>query len=106
MILISKSIPTININNINPTWLKNWRLINDDTGNRKAEKLGKNKPKTEGPRIIPAIISPITVGCPNLLKMIPNNLANSTIVISCNTNTLKGFCRFPLKEFKKTVKKL
>jgi hypothetical protein len=40
-------------------------------GNKNRDASGKKRPTTEGPRIIPATISPITVGWPILLKMNP-----------------------------------
>jgi hypothetical protein len=50
-------------------------LCSDSTGKRKPDNPGNNKPNIEGPRNIPATISPITVGCLILVKKYPKILA-------------------------------
>ena len=61
--------------------LKNFKFPNDSTGNKAIENSGKYKPNKEGPKTIPAIISPITDGCPIRLKTHPKNRATKMIVI-------------------------
>ena len=51
-----------NIKRIKPIWLKNCKFPKDSTGNKAMENSGKYNPNKEGPRTIPAIISPITEG--------------------------------------------
>jgi hypothetical protein len=58
----------MNINNISPIWLKKWRFLSDSTGKRNSVNEGKIQPSIDGPKNIPAIISPITTGCPILLN--------------------------------------
>ena len=51
-----------NIKRIKPIWLRNFKFPSDSTGNNAVENSGKYIPNKEGPRTIPAIISPITEG--------------------------------------------
>ena len=78
--LKSNSIPIMNINNIKPIWLRNWRFINEAGGNKNFENSGKSNPNNDGPSTMPAIISPITVGCPIFIISQPNNRAIRIIV--------------------------
>jgi len=72
-----------NIKRISPIWLKNWRFPKDCIGNNANEKSGKYIPNKEGPRKIPAIISPITDGWPIFLKIQPKKRATIMMVIIC-----------------------
>ena len=47
---------------IKPTWLKRLRFPKELAGNKAFENSGKIIPSNDGPKAIPAIISPITVG--------------------------------------------
>src|SRR5690606_35762389 len=82
-----------NINRINPIWLKNCRLPKEASGNKAAEKSGKYMPKKEGPKTIPAMISPITEGCPIFLKSQPNSLATNMMTIICTNKIANGCCK-------------
>jgi len=48
---------------------------------------GKVKPNTEGPKKMPAAISPITVGWPIFLNKKPNTLAVKMIAMICSNKT-------------------
>ncbi|MCY1461041.1 hypothetical protein D9M71_786570 [compost metagenome] len=65
---------------IKPIWLKNCKFPKDSFGNKAAENSGKYIPTKDGPKTIPAIISPITDGCPIFLKNHPNKRATKIIV--------------------------
>ncbi len=88
--LISNSIPTTNINKIKPIWLRNCRFPKDSTGKSAAENSGKYIPKSEGPSTMPAAISPITVGCPILVKIQPKTLTTIMITTICASKTASG----------------
>ncbi len=82
------------MNRITPTWLSMRNTPNEDAGNRNADAPGKNVPTTDGPRTIPAIISPMTAGCPNLTKIAPKILASRMIRINWTSSKLSGSRRF------------
>ena len=87
---------------IKPIWLKNCKLPKDSFGNKAAENSGKYIPTNDGPKTIPAIISPITDGCPIFLKTHPNKRATKIIVTICANNIANGCCRFSTIECKKS----
>ena len=68
------------MNKINPICERNCRLLKDSTGNKVAESSGKYKPNKEGPKMMPASISPITTGC---------------LILLCGTSNT-SFVGFPL----------
>ena len=51
-------------------------------GNKNAAKSGNKAPRTDGPKTIPAIISPITEGCPIFASSIPKILDVIKITMS------------------------
>ena len=94
------------MNKIKPIWLRNWSVPSDDTGNRKLLIFGKKNPKKDGPNIIPAKISPITIGCPIFLNNIPTIRAKVIITIICKIKIARGSERLLSKDLKKTWKLL
>jgi hypothetical protein len=80
----------MNIKSISPTWLRNWRLPSDSFGNNSVEKEGKYIPNKEGPKTIPATISPITVGWPSQRHIHPNTRATTIIVMICASRIARG----------------
>ena len=91
--LISNSIPMMNIKRINPIWLRNWRLGREVAGKRNVENAGKKRPIRDGPKKIPAIISPITAGCPILPSSHPKSRPVEIMESICRINIDKGCCR-------------
>ena len=89
----SSSIPMTNIKSISPIWLKNCKFPKDSTGNKESENSGKYKPSKDGPRTIPAIISPITDGCPIFLKTQPKKRATTIMVTICAKRMARGWCK-------------
>ena len=82
--VIFNSIPIANINKIKPNWLNIFMFCSESKGNRKAETDGKRCPNTEGPKTIPATISPITVGCCILANNQPNKRQVIRMTMICN----------------------
>ena len=76
---IRSSIPMVNIKRISPNWLKSSILTMLSSGKSHAERSGATIPKRLGPNRIPAIISPITVGCPSRAKSHPTPRATDRI---------------------------
>ncbi|GAL85210.1 hypothetical protein MYP_2439 [Sporocytophaga myxococcoides] len=60
----------------------------EDAGKMKEETSGRYKPKSDGPKTIPANISPTTEGCPAFLNRYPNILATIRITVICNIKVL------------------
>src|SRR5262249_24159520 len=71
-------------------WLSNLRAPIEEIGNKKDNAFGNNMPSNDGPRKIPAIISPMTGGCPILRKRRLINLAAIIITITCKSRILRG----------------
>ena len=59
-------------------------------GKRNSENPGSMKPMMDGPRKIPATISPTTDGWFIFVKIAPNNFETKRIVSICNSNKPKG----------------
>ncbi len=59
---LRKSRPTRNMYSAMPVWATAWSKGLDSGGNRKCCTSGASPPNKDGPRITPAIISPITCG--------------------------------------------
>ncbi len=91
--LESSSKPIINTNKTRPRLLSVSSHPNEAGLNKKLLKCGQHIPKTEGPRIIPAVISPITDGWPILEKKNPNNRAINTMIAICKNIRLRGWSK-------------
>ena len=63
-----------NMNKIKPNWLNIVIFDKESGGKRNSDTLGSKFPRTEGPKTIPATISPITVGWPIFRNSQPNIL--------------------------------
>lgn len=79
------SMPMANMKSISPNWLSMLMLPKDSAGKRNADTLGIRLPKTDGPSMIPATISPMTVGWPIFTKSHPNRRHVNNIVIICSS---------------------
>ncbi len=84
----------VNINKTNPNWLKMFKLPKDFGLNMVENNSGANLPKIEGPSMIPAMISPMTVGWPIFPKNQPKILATNRMAKSCNNNMAAGSAKF------------
>ena len=82
-----------NINRTNPIWLNSFKFISDSGGNSAAENSGKKYPSNEGPKTIPATISPITPGCPMYLKRNEKIRTVIKITMICNNKIVSEFVR-------------
>ena len=94
-ILRSTSMPTTNMKRIRPSWLNNCKVPKEFCGKRNALQEGKANPKREGPKNIPAAISPITAGWPIFLNKKPNTRAVNMIAMICSSKMDKdpvAFC--------------
>src|SRR5438552_6735721 len=60
----------------------------------KRNTLGASRPKNEGPRRMPAIISPTTAGCPQRTKIQPTTPEAPMMTKSCKKSRLSGLAPF------------
>ena len=60
------------MNTHTPIWLINCKTPSDSLGKTKSDAPGHNQPSNDGPSRMPAVISPITAGCPNRVNNEPN----------------------------------
>ena len=88
-------MPTTNIKSTTPIWLSRLSVVSEAGGNRKSIAWGASHPSNEGPRAIPAIISPITGGCPILRKTAPNNRAAMIITMIWSSRMPSALPTFP-----------
>jgi hypothetical protein len=79
------------MNKTRPNWLNKCRLSNDASGNIILWKAGNQEPMREGPKRIPARISPTTTGCPTQLNRNPRVLEKNIIVKIWNNKSVRGF---------------
>ena len=93
MTLKSNSSPITNMNRTNPIWLNKFKFISDSGGNSAAENSGKKYPSNEGPKTIPATISPITPGWPMYLKRNENIRTVIKITMICNNRIVSELVR-------------
>ena len=78
-----------------PIWLKNWRETNELGGKIRAESSGESHPNIDGPKKMPAIISPITVCWPSFRMINPNILEVKRMTITCSSRILMGYLMLP-----------
>jgi hypothetical protein len=74
---------------ITPIWLNNFSVPIEGSGKRNDKVEGDSIPNKEGPRRIPATISPTTAGCPTFRKSLPNSLAAITMTMICSSKMLR-----------------
>src|SRR5215510_16180726 len=60
----------------------------------KLNALGASRPKSDGPRRMPATISPITAGCPQRLKSQATTAEALMTTKSCKNSRLSGLVAF------------
>lgn len=58
----SNSRPTRNMKSISPAWLRVLRCVRLSRGNSASDSSGATQPRSDGPRQMPAAISPTTCG--------------------------------------------
>jgi hypothetical protein len=69
----------------------------EEAGKRNCMASGASQPSNEGPRKIPAAISPITAGCPIRLKRLPSSLAAVITTAICSNSIVSGCCMRSVK---------
>ena len=69
------------------------------TGKIYSKYAGKAIPSSDGPKIMPANISPTTDGCPSFLNTKPNIRVENTMIISCIKKCDMGDSRLSLRVF-------
>src|SRR5438874_12315489 len=101
--LNSNSIPTTNIKRQTPIWLNNRSTCNDSPANTNANAPGQSQPSNDGPSKIPAVISPITAGCPNFRKIAPTIWVATKITMNCSNSRPSGASTFSSKPIQNDV---
>src|SRR2546423_10203127 len=66
-----------------PSWLSASRWPRLELGKRADEREGASHRKSDGPRMTPAAISPITRGCPTLWRTAPQKRVVMRITTIC-----------------------
>jgi hypothetical protein len=77
-----------------PSWLSSLRKSREAAGNRNASAPGDSIPSKEGPRMMPATISPMTDGCLILRKNAPTILVATRMTTTCMSRMLRGCRKF------------
>ena len=95
--LTSNSIPTMNMNRQTPIWLSNCKVPNECAGKIKLNAWGHSQPSKDGPSKMPAAISPMTAGCPNLRNIAPTVRVAARMTMNCSKRRLRGLSRFACK---------
>jgi|GEM_PF-6667785 len=93
----STSIPTQNMNRQTPIWLISLSVPRESAANTNRKGSGAIKPNSDGPKRIPATISPTTAGCPHLTKAMPTIRETAMITSNWRNRRLKGSLPFRLK---------
>ena len=99
--LMSSSIPTTNMNMMIPTWLSIRNAPSDSAGKTNWKAPGKSARTTDGPRTMPASISPMTAGWRILTNNAPNIRAATTMRINWTSSRLSGSRKFTRKVSKR-----
>jgi len=90
----SSSAPATSRNISTPSWLSMPSGPSDAAGNNAPCSCGSRLPRTSGPIIRPAAISPITAGWPKCFSSAPAPLATSSSTSSCSRNRPSGDARW------------
>jgi len=88
------SMPTTNMNRIRPICARNCRLPMEAAGKRKALYCGQCSAMNEGPRKMPAAISPTTLCNPSFWNTKPKARATTMMVRICSSRMASGWVRF------------
>lgn len=87
-VLISR--PASMRNSTTPSWARTLRLGTIDAGSTTAAPAGQMAPSTDGPRMMPAAISPMTGGWPMRIISMPASLQAATTTDTAISSVISG----------------
>ena len=86
----SSSRPTRNMNSTSPTWASICNSFSESAGNSAVDTSGRSQPSSDGPSMMPAATSAITIGCPMRRIATPSRRDTVTMTITCANRRVSG----------------